>query len=976
LTKTTSSSLRIGTAPFALALALVASPAFAQETTEGDSADDVAEEGEAIVVTGSRIARPEIESSVPVAVLSAETLASKGQTNVYDALRDNPISGQNTLDRSGSNFSNFNVGVATANLRNLGVSRTLTLINGRRSIGIPGNTAVDLNNIPVDLIDHIEIVTGGTSAVYGSDAVAGVVNVILKNHFEGLQVHGQATVSDKGDAATRFASVTGGTAFAGGAGHVVLSGTYEDSDPLRAIDRSFSSYDTPSNSSYAAQGLFDPTGTAAFNGTNGSTFTFSPTNVLKPYQGAAIDGYTRARDRLLVVPITRYMGNLLADFEFSPAATLYAEATYSRNEVQGSIEALAVDDSGAPGQSVLNFDGSAFLGIPVTNPLVPLAIRQAAIANGQQFINFRRRSNEIFDRSSNENRNFYRGVLGLKGELTDGWNYDASYEHSRYRTRTFSEAILLNNYGAALQAITLNGQVVCADPAARAAGCVPINIFGFNTVTPEQVQFLSTYTGVGGVAPGASAGDPVYSEYRRRAEQDVASLNITGSLFELPAGPLGVAFGLEYHSESAEQLYDPYTIAGISSSQQATNTIGKYNSKEAYAEVSIPVIADSFIHELTIEGAARYADYSTVGGTWSYKIGGTLAPVRDLRLRGMYAQAVRAPNINELFADQSLTAIQVIDPCDQNQGNGELAPGESPALAALPAGCASIPGISATAAANGGRFVYTLAQVQTAYGFLGGNPDLTAEKTRTITLGGTFSPSFFRGFDLSVDYYDVKVLNAISAVDQQTSVDQCFLTGDAQFCGPVRRNAQGFIEQVDAFQLNAASYQVAGLDVQARYSFDPGFFGPDGGINLALFWNHKFKQEQTPFAGGPVKDEIGTADQYAGSQLGTGFKDTFTLSTNIDTGNFGFDYKVRYMSGVTASSGVFDIPAYWYHDARVSFTLDDADQFEFYAGVNNLFDKEPPLITSGNGQWPGTNTVADTYDLFGRMLYAGVRAKF
>ena len=958
------------TSAAAFAQTATTKPADATTTTDAKAAD---EDQTAIVVTGSRIARPELKATIPIVVVSAQAIQDKGQTNLLDALKDIPVSGQ-SLDRSASNFSNFDTGVATVNLRNLGSSRTLVLINGRRSIGVPGSTAVDLNNIPADLIDHVEIATGGTSAVYGSDAVAGVVNILLKNHFEGLQLHLQNGISSKGDAGSRFASVTAGTAFAGSAGHVVVNASYEDDDALPSSNRSFSKADTPQNSSYAAQGLFDTSGSARFSSAAGQTYTFAPDNSLKLYQGARIDGYTRASKRLLVVPIRRYSGTVLADYEFSSAAKLYVEGSYTKTKARGQIEALAVDDSGNPGQSVQNLDGSPFLGIPVTNPYLPAAIAAAAVANGQNFVNFRRRSVEIFDRSAREERDYYRGVVGLKGDLSAGWNYDLYYEHSQVKAHTTSGAILLNNYGAALQAINLNGQVVCADPAARAAGCVPVNIFGFNTVTPAQVKFLSTYTGIGPQALGATPGQQVSFDFLRKSYQDVAGLNLSGSLFNLPAGPIGVAVGVEYHREKAAENYDPFTVAGISSNQQATNTNGSYHSKEAYAELNIPILKDTpFFNELSIEGAVRYADYSTVGGVWSYKVGGLWAPTHDLRLRAMYARAVRAPNINELFAQQSLTAIQVIDPCDQFNGNGDTPPAGGPR--ALPTACLSIPGVSNYLKTNQ-YFSYSLAQVQSAFGYLGGNPNLKAEATSTLTAGGTFQPSFLRGFDLSVDYYNIKVKNAISSVDQQTSVDQCFATNNPQFCSVITRDANGFIKRVDSIALNAASYQVAGLDVQAHYLLHPEIFGPRDKLLFSLFYNHKFKQQQTSFVGGPITNELGTADQYAGGQLGTGFKDQFTFSTNYSTGPFSLAYTLKYMSPVTASSGAFSIPAYTYHDIQAKFSVGEDRRFEFYAGVNNLLDKQPPLITSGNGQFPGTNTVADTYDLFGRMLYVGITAKF
>jgi outer membrane receptor protein involved in Fe transport len=544
------------------------------------------------------------------------------------------------------------------------------------------------------------------------------------------------------------------------------------------------------------------------------------------------------------------------------------------------------------------------------------------------------------------------------------------------RDNVVSGAILMTNYGAALDAVTLNGQLVCADPVARAAGCVPINIFGFNTVTPEAARWLSTYTGRGVVIPGLTPGEMVTDTFARKSYQDVASLSLTGNLFNLPAGPVGVALGVEYHAERAAQSYDPATASGFSSAQLASDTIGKYHSKEAFVELNVPLLSGRpFAEELSLQGAARYADYTTVGGVWSYKVGGTYAPSRDIRFRAIFARAVRAPNINELYQNPASTAPQVIDPCDQNEGNGDIAAGGSPSLATLPAGCATIPGI-ATYLQTHPYFAYSLAQIQTTVGFLGGNRNLTAEATNTFTAGMTFTPTFLRGFYITADYYRIKVNNAIAAVDQQTSVDQCFLTGAPEFCNSVTRNANGFITQVDALNINAASYLVAGLDVQAQYSVPLRTFNQDGKFTLGVFYNHKFKQEQTPFVGGPVSNELGTADSYSSNQLGTGFKDQFTLNANLQTGPVSVAYVMRYLGPVTASSGDFHINAYTYHDLQLRFAVGEQRKFEFYVGVNNLTDKQPPFIESGNSQWPGTNTVADTYDLFGRMLYAGFTTRF
>lgn len=938
----------------------------------GETAD---EPTNTIIVTGSRIARPELKASVPVAVVSSDTIANAGHTNVMDALKDIPIVGQ-SLDRSSSNFSNFDNGVATVNLRNLGSQRTLVLINGRRSVGIPGSSTFDLNNIPSDLIDHVEIATGGTSAVYGSDAVAGVVNLILKNNFTGLEGHAQSMISNAGDGARTLLSATGGTDFAGGAGHVVVNFSYTDEKGVPSSARGYSRFDSPSRSSYAQQGLFDTSGDAAYSVADGNTYTFDAANNVKPYQGAAIDGYNRASNRLLTTPVKRYSASLLGHYEMSDAADFYVEFTYNKTKARNSVEPLAVDDQGVQGQSVYNFDGTPFSGISITNPYMPPEIAAAAATNGQSIVNFRRRSNGIFDRSAVVDRDYYRGVIGVKGDIGSGWKYDLSYEHSQVRDDTLSGAILMNNYGASLDATTVNGQIVCANLAARAAGCVPINIFGYQNFSPALLKWLSTYSGAGVIVPGATVGQSVNSDFLRKNWQDVATLSVTGSLFNLPGGPVGVALGGEFHREKSAQLYDPFTQAGISSFQQEGNTIGKYNSKEAFLEINAPIFGGKpLLEELSVEGAVRYANYTTVGSVWSYKYGGTYAPSRDIRFRAIYARAVRAPNINELYQNPGTTAPQVIDPCDQNLGHGDIPAGGSPASATIPAACLAIPGIS-TYLQTHPYFAYSLAQIQTVTGLLGGNPNLEAEKTNTFTAGLTFTPTFFRNFYLTADYYSIKVNNAVAAIDQQVSVTECFLTGSPEFCNNVIRNSSGFITAVNSLNFNAASYRVAGIDVQSNYVIHTKIFNPDDMINLSLYYNHKFKQSSTPFAGGPVENELGTADTYAGSKLGTGFKDQFTFNLNFTSGAFSLAYRLKYLGPVTASEGAYHIPAFTYHDLQAKVAIGDERQFEFYVGADNLFNKQPPFIATGDSQWPGTNTVADTYDLLGRMFYAGVRAKF
>ena len=942
------------------AVAQAAPPA--QASVPGDPSSTEGTQVQELIVTGSHIARLQVEASIPVAVISAQAIQNVGQTNVLDALRDLPIAGQ-SADRMASNFLNSGNGEATVNLRNLGPDRTLVLINGRRSVGVPGSSAVDLNNIPVDLIDHVEIATGGASAIYGSDAVAGVVNIILKNNFTGLSVHAEDMFSSRGDGNTPLISVLAGKDFLDGKGHITANFTYTKSDAVPSSARAYSRNDSPTGSAYTPQG--------AFFDANGNAYTFDSNNNVIPYTGAPSQRYNRASERLLATPVERYSGAILGHYDISPAVQAYGEFMYNKTKASGHVEPLAVDDGGTQGQSVYNFDGSAYPGISINDPYVPPAI--AAGAPAGSYLDFHKRSNGIFDRSPHDDRDYYRGVVGVKGDLGSGWKFDVSFEHSQVRDETTNQAILMTNYGAALQAITLNGQIVCADPVARAAGCVPINPFGNQPYTAAQLKFLSTYTGQGVVIPGAQPGQHVDADFLQNNYQDVLSLDVTGSLFRLPNGPLGIALGGEFHREEVSEIFDPFTKSGLSSQQLNGDEYGHYDSKEAFVEINAPIFGNHpWVYEFSLEGAARYANYTTVGGVWTYKGGGTYAPTPDIRFRAIYARAVRAPNLNDLYAPQANTAQQVVDPCDQDQGLGSDSQGVTTPTIPLPAGCSSVPGI-ANYLKTHPNFAYTLAQVQTIFGLEGGNANLKSEATNTFTAGATFTPRFLPNFILTADYYSIKVNNAVALIDPQTSVNQCF-AGESQFCGLVHRNANGFITEVDEVNINAASYDVAGVDVQAIYNFSTHLFGATERVGLDFYYNHKFKQEQTPFAGGPVSNELGTADTYASQQLGSGFRDQFTFNANYGIGPVSVHYRLKFLGPVTASEGAYHIGAYTYSDLQVKYDVNH--RLQFYVGANNLFDRQPPFVAGGDSQWPGTNTVADSYDLLGRMIYVGATANF
>lgn len=965
--------LRAGVGLAALALA---APAFAQDEAGVDSETEEAAAPEAIVVTGSRIARSEIDGPVPVVTIGAETILTDGAQNISDILNELPQVGIGTT-RTNTNFLTSGTGIATVNLRGLGSSRTLTLVNGRRFIGgFAGDSAVDLNNIPTDLIERVEVVTGGSSAVYGSDAVAGVVNFIMKDRFEGISVRAQASITEEGDNPRQYVSVTGGTSFgADDRGSFMANFSYDRDGGLRSRDRAISAEDCNGLiCGPAAYSSFAPQGQFQLRGPNGeirsalaggrSTFSFNPDNSLAviPGLGAVGFGYNRNGDRYISVPLERYLASGIGSYEISDNVTAFTEVTWARTISNSRIEPFALDIT-----NDIYFRDIDPFGIPVTNPFIPAEVAAAIAAansdadptNDIDSISGRRRQNDVFDRSNQVERQTWRVAAGLRGDV-GRFKWEGSFVYGHLNDFNSSQDIDNNRYRNALNAVrvgpgnVLGVDIVCSDAAARAEGCIPLNLFGYNTADPRAASYVQAVV-------------PKSEEVTN--EQYVVNATISGPLFALPGGDVGIAAGVEYRRESTFNDLDILTNTGGNSGNLIPDLSGKFDVWEVFGEVNVPLLSERpFFEYLGLIGAARYSDYSTIGGVFSWNAGAEWAPTNDIRIRGMYAVANRAPNISELFSAPSETFAAVNDPCDGTTATNDLG--------GLGATCRAIPGVAAAIAADG-TFNYTLADLQGINGFVGGNQNLQEETAKTITIGAVVTPSFVRGLSLTVDYYDIKIDGAIATLGRNNSIQRCLETNLPVFCDNVIRDANtGFITTVNGQLINVAGLQNRGVDVGLRYRTAVGLTEND---SFSFSGNYTYlidAKTQTD----PTEEAVDSAGTF-GRTFST---HTFTVRGTYEVDAVRLSWQTNFLSGgdyvrdfVNADPGVVAlnrISDYATHDAQLGF--DVGEEMTFFLNVDNVFDKKPQYLPGAQFGTPtGLETAAD-FDVIGRRFTAGARVRF
>ena len=858
-----------------------AAPATQTEAQAGQSTPDTTQESDTpppeavlntpasqsseIVVTGSRIVRPTVDSAVPVTSVEIGELTSKGNVNLGDTLNELPAL-RNTFNSGNSTRFIGTAGLNVLDLRGLGTSRTLVLVNGRRHVtSSAGDFLVDTNTIPTDLTERVDIVTGGNSAVYGSDAVAGVVNFILKRNFEGLSLKGQGGVSQRGDSGSYFVSLTAGKNFADGRGNIAFAGEYAKQTPLYFTDRDyltgaysgrcqFQATENTVGELPAGNGTSDTTflcgirngsisdgGTVGRSGTagnylrfdpNGNLFVDVPTAVFQPQSGnqQGGGGSTLRNTGQLAAGIERYSANLLAHFDVSEAFKPFLEAKYVRVE--------AVQE----GQPSFFSGGPASLGGPdlrCNNGFLSAQALATLQANGRcanvatGTFPLSRFNIDFGGRGELNRRETYRVVGGIEGTFNDDWHYEISGNYGRFDGygRSLNNLLLndingnLAGFNLAIDAVrNATGQIVCRAnlTTVTAPGCVPINVFGFGAPSQAALNYVN-----------------VTSTRVERAEEFVASAFVSGDssqLFSLPGGPVQFALGAEYRSETASSSADPLTASGgtfLNALQPFTPP--KFEVKDLFGELRIPILKDlPFAELLSIEGAGRVSDYNNATGTvYAYNLSAIYAPVSDIRFRANYSTSVRAPTLSDLYSPFGQNFAQLADPCDAQNINTNPNYATNCAAAGVPKTFNAAAIAAATAAGTnctpaqlvvGQPFLNCIARTSSTSFSSGGNINLREEKGKSYTLGVVLTPRFVPGLSVTVDYYNIEVNQLIATLGAQTLLNLCYgsATGiDNQFCTSVNRNATTgfFIEPaVLSSGVNFAKQKTSGIDADLAYA--------------------------------------------------------------------------------------------------------------------------------------------------------------
>lgn len=975
-------------------------------TASSDAGSDTLRQSK-VVVTGSRIQRTNAESAVPLQTFGAADLEEIGTTDLAEALVQLP-GVSDAISPTNSNNSIQSSGLSTINLRRLGDNRTLVLINGKRAVSNSGNAdRVSLSTLPIGFVKRTEVTTGGASAIYGSDAIAGVANFLLEDDFEGVEFDARFSSPEASGGEELRLNGRIGETFANDKGYFLFALSYRDEDIIRADSSRPKSiraveFDDPAVGRDSWTGEIDLPGCDPNNdnrhcfvpslssSTPGGSFEGDAWFVdgrwfndqsLGPANRPAgedfftdFDGYNFRPGRSLNAAREIFNAALTTNFEFSP-------------ETEGSLTVMysEIDSVTAGGFETLNssdafglLDAFSVGNIASDHPFIPPEVEETRSGS----VSFNRRLVELGEQQRINNRRTLRTIADLTGALNENfdWELYATYGKFEQHQSNPNEYHQLNAQLALDIESDGNGGFQCVDATARANGCVPLNIFGEGTITPEAANFIR-YNG--------------YATQERI--QYSAGGFISGDLFEIPAGQIKFATGAEFRREEQDTVGDPDgDPVGGADGDPATDDFNvtslavfpsvnsSYEVVEGFAEVDIPILRD----QLNFQAAARVGDYDTIGTIFSYNVGAVWAPFEDIRFRTQYSRSQRAPNLSELFSPPRQDSDSLSDPCEglQPDGSGIDAPegsgGENADISVVSANCLSEAGIQAYFADpdlfDPDDGFEGPANVQ---GPNAGNQGLKEETADTFTIGAVYQPSYLPNLTLIADYYQIEIEDAITAISTQDTVDLCYSSSDFpnnRFCDVITRNpVNGEVTEVINFQENLNEEKVSGIDVTALYAFE--LASVPGAFDVDFRYSHYFDQEVTFTGIGGVSltssplGEIGDGD------------DEWRLRLRYDLGGFRAAYTVTYQGGGVddlvndpdpQDDRFFEVDGQDFHRVFLSYTWGDEDQYRIYGGVNNLFDDLGPLVPSGLDNGSTLNIVTPLNDVVGREFFVGTRVRF
>jgi iron complex outermembrane receptor protein len=922
-------------------------------------ADDSAGEGERaeIVITGSRIKRTTYDTPSPVTVENRADIERKGFSNVYQALNQLPQFAPGQGPGNDAFAAPAELGAQFLNLRGLGTNRTLVLIDGRRRVSGGSTTAAtDLSSIPSNMIERAEVVTGGAAAIYGADAVSGVVNVILRENVDGLELSTRQGLSSRGDGYSySYGGIFGGKV--GDRGRVTIGVSYNHDNMINWTDRPWARSfqialgnpaDTGPADGIPNQIVYDnfryrpgtPGGSFKIGELPRMTYENGALRALRndstyPYAGPADDpiiafggdGYNPADFVLLRGRLSTISAMTHFTYEVLDGVNLTSDLQF------GQTKALNLADPYYPDIELHHEPGR-------DNPFIPAAIKSLMDERGLTSLTVQRTGNDQGRTGLAVTRSIYTGTVRLNGRLNDRIAWQVFGQYGRFDNRSLSLNDKITSRASEATDVVLDpetGRPVCFSATARAAGCTPINVLGINSIDPAALPYFN---------------------YNARTlttnTQFVSGGDLNGSLFDLPAGSVKFSAGVEYRRETIDVQGDPLAAQGLLALNFGRGIKADFDVTEAYGELVVPILRDvPFFQTLEIDGAARLSDYSTIGSTFTWKAGLVWAPVSDVRLRATISHSVRAPNLNELYtpATVSTSTLALFDPCDATQLSATANRAKGCAASGVPANFRDI--------GNGGIYGAPKALIS------GGNASLKEESSDSITIGAIFEPRFLPGFRAAIDYFQIKMTDAVENLDLDSVIRACYDTDPpaSTACSLITRRADHSIEKVLASSVNIGRLIYQGIDFSADYRTNAGaFLGRPVTISASFVGSYNFKYDQTPDATQPEN-----VLKLHNSALMPNFRSSLTLGA--DVGELKANWTLRYIASskndANATPEEYDlnhIPSRLYNDVYITYNF--TEKATVGLGVSNIFDKAPPFLRSGY------------HDTLGRSFFMTANMKF